>query len=65
MVGAKETALREAYGVDEPSAFLVRPDGHVAWRGAVSLNDLASYMDRFYTRCTEAEQKNSACAAEV
>ncbi len=59
VVGAKETALREAYGVDEPSAFLVRPDGHVAWRGAVSLDDLASYMDRFYTRCTEAEQKTA------
>ena len=59
VVGAKETALCEAYGVNEPTAFLVRPDGHVAWRGAVSLDDLASYMDRFYTRCTEAEKKTA------
>ena len=50
VIGANETALREAYGVSEPTAFLIRPDGHIAWRGAADLQGLTAYMDRFYTR---------------
>ena len=57
VVGAEETALRKTYGVSEPSAFLIRPDGHVAWRGTASLNDLTRYKDDFYIRRNEAGER--------
>ncbi len=60
VIDASQTALREAYGVRKPSAFLIRPDGHVAWRGAASLSDLKSYMDRLYTRRSEAGEQVAA-----
>ena len=60
VVNTGESALREAYGVSKPSAFLIRPDGHVAWRGAASLNDLAPYMNRFYVRRNEAGERVAA-----
>ena len=60
VIDASQTALREAYGVSKPSAFLIRPDGHVAWRGAASLSDLKIYMGRLYTRRSEAGEQVAA-----
>jgi hypothetical protein len=46
--GAQQT-LHAAYGAQSPTAVLVRPDGHIAWRGLVTKMDaLAVYMDRLY-----------------
>ncbi|MCG8350817.1 MAG: hypothetical protein MI924_23850 [Chloroflexales bacterium] len=51
VIDRAQGALYTAYGVQEPTAFLVRPDGHIAWRGDLAqLDDLAAYMDRFYIR---------------
>ena len=50
VIGASEHVLRGAYEVSETAAFFIRPDGHIAWRGAASMDDLTAYMDRFYTR---------------
>ena len=60
VIDINEAALRRAYGVNEPTAFLVRPDGHVAWRGAASLDRLASYLDKFYTRRHTAKDRVAA-----
>ena len=57
VIDANESALRETYGVNKPGAFLIRPDGHVAWRGAASLSDLTPYMDKFYTQRSKAEKR--------
>ncbi len=57
VINASESALRETYGVSKPGAFLIRPDGHVAWRGAASLSDLTPYMDKFYTQRSKAEKQ--------
>lgn len=56
IIEPEQSVLRDRYGVGAPTAFLIRPDGHIAWRGAASLEDLTSYMNRFYTRCNEVRR---------
>lgn len=56
VIDPAERSLREIYGVVTPSAFFIRPDGHIAWRGGISLHTLASYLDRFYTWRNAAEE---------
>ena len=41
LIDVSQNALREAYGVTKPTAFFVRPDGHVAWRGSAA--DLGAF----------------------
>ncbi len=56
IIEPEQSVLRDRYGVGAPTAFLIRPDGHIAWRGATSLEDLTLYMNRFYTRCNEVRR---------
>lgn len=58
IIEPEQSVLRDRYGVGAPTAFLIRPDGHIAWRGATSLEDLTLYMNRFYTRCNEVRRVN-------
>lgn len=48
-VSAGNRSLHEGYGVGTPSLFLVRPDGHVAYRGgAADIIGLKMYLDRLF-----------------
>lgn len=43
--------LHKLYGADELTLFLVRPDGHLAYRGnGADLDSLRSYLDTWFTR---------------
>jgi 2-polyprenyl-6-methoxyphenol hydroxylase-like FAD-dependent oxidoreductase len=45
------TALHQDFAVTSPTIFLVRPDGHVSFRGsAENLNALETYLDHVYMR---------------
>ena len=56
--------LYERHGVKAPTLFLVRPDGHVAYRGsAADLRDFATYLDGLFVRC-ESEPPVSALATD-
>lgn len=44
-----QRSLHKAYAVQTPTLFLIRPDGHIAWRGPVQkLDDLRAYLGRFF-----------------
>lgn len=54
-IPAANTTLHERYGADVPSVVLVRPDGHIAFRGdATDIVPLTRYLDRWFVR-REAE----------
>lgn len=50
-VGATNESLNERYGSKEASIFLVRPDGHVAYRGAAAdIVGLKMYLDQIFVK---------------
>lgn len=50
LIDSTQRLLYKAYGVTTPTAFLIRPDGHIAWRGSVNqLAELTAYLDRFFS----------------
>ena len=51
--------LHERYGVDLPTSILVRPDGHVAYRGPADDPDaLRSYLDGLFVGRRERTEQN-------
>ena len=51
VVGAKNRGLHELYGAKGPSVFLIRPDGHVAYRGPLSdAFCLERYLDGLFAK---------------
>ena len=49
VVAPGNRSLHERYGVGSPTLILVRPDGHIAYRGpAADLDGLVGYLDRYF-----------------
>ncbi len=48
-IAPENHSLHKLYGADKPEVFLVRPDGHIAYRGsAQDLDNLTSFLDRLF-----------------
>ncbi|GHO49283.1 FAD-dependent monooxygenase [Ktedonospora formicarum] len=55
-VSKGNVSLQEAYEVEAPTLFLVRPDGHIAYRGsAQDLSSLRTYLDGLFIKSTQDE----------
>ncbi|HMQ29445.1 MAG TPA: FAD-dependent monooxygenase [Chloroflexaceae bacterium] len=53
-LGENEAEARRSYGVVEPTLMLLRPDGHIGFRGPLTqLDAFAGYLDRHYMRRAE------------
>ena len=60
-VPAENEKLYERYGVEKPSLFLVRPDGHTAYVGnAADFIGLKMYFDRLFVRQDESKMEEAA-----
>ena len=56
VIDMAQHAVRDAYSINEPTALLIRPDGHIAWRGSLAKPDaLTAYLDKFYVRRSTAQ----------
>jgi len=54
VVAPANRCLHTRYGVDSPTSILIRPDGHIAFRGPVDEPDaLGSYLDGLFVGRTE------------
>jgi hypothetical protein len=54
VVASGNRSLHARYGVDSPTSILVRPDGHIAYRGPADDPDaLGSYLDGLFVGHTE------------
>lgn len=54
-IPATERTLHERYGAHRPSLVLIRPDGHIAFRGEpAALADLGRCLDRFFLPHSDA-----------
>lgn len=59
-ISAENKQLHERYGAKAPSLFLVRPDGHVAYRGeAADIVGLRMYLDRMFVKDRERAGRSS------
>lgn len=64
-VAAENNELHKSYGVTEATLFLIRPDGHIAYRGAATdILSLKLYLDQFFTRRDSVEQPTSKILLE-
>jgi hypothetical protein len=55
VIDSAQRSLHAAYDVQLPTALLVRPDGHIAWRGALrDMVGLTMYLDRLYMQREQA-----------
>lgn len=60
-ITSENRQLHRRYGVREPGAFLIRPDGHIAYRGGASdIVGLKLYLDRLFTGREDGKPGGSA-----
>lgn len=51
LIGKEERLLHERFQAETASMFLIRPDGHIAYRGSVeNLSSLREYLDQFFLK---------------
>ena len=52
-ISSENQSLHTLYGAEAPTLFLVRPDGHIAYRGgARNTNSLNSYLSKVFKKST-------------
>lgn len=58
-IGTENKQLHERYGVKSSSLFLIRPDGHIAYRGrAADMVGLRMYVDGMFVESRESVGRN-------
>jgi len=65
-VYAGNRKLHVAYGAKEPTVCLVRPDGHIAYRGgAADVVRVKMYLDRLFVRRETGERVSAVSRQEL